>query len=305
MKLKKRTKSILLAFFLVSLIIMVVTYCSAEIVITGHDVIVHAGTKAVLSAKAEKKFISFLSPDIRGLEVTFLYKELVIGTAVTDKYGIARVEYLAVNQAGVYPITYQIPKKKMYYRAGRLFVVDGSRPALVTDIDGTISDYPDWKVPLGGSTAPTFANASEVLRKLAQSYDLIYLTARDDAMDKVTMAFLDKHRFPEGPVLYNDLGLSKEKRKQLSPKHHGAFKCAVIKKTLAAGIPIVAGIGNASTDAEAYLGAGIDAYLIKDPKYVISAPAVVFQDYAEFEQILAKKDAEYKNFVQQRKKTGK
>ncbi len=268
----------------------------AEVMITGHDIIIRQGYTATLSAKAETRFISFLQPDIKNLTVTFLLDGQVLGSGVSDKDGIAKVSYLT-TKPGVYKIAYQITGKKFAYRSGRLFVVSGERPALVTDIDGTISDYPDWKVPFGGGSAPTFANAPELFRQLAGKYDIVYLTARDDVWDKATLAFLNKHNFPEGAILYNELGLSGTKRKQLSSKHHGSFKLAAIEKLQENGIIVAFGIGNAATDAAAYVKAGIDSYLIKDKKYNIKPPSVVFESYSELEQLLSKKETHYLSLV--------
>lgn len=271
------------------------TYLQAEVFITGHDAIVLPGQSAVLSAKAEIKFISFLQPDIKGLTVHFMVGGRALGSGVTDKDGIAQIAYNAAAP-GVYQIEYRIAKK-CKYRAGRLFVASGKRPTIVTDIDGTISDYPDWKVPFGGGKAPTFTHAPELFRKLAEKYEIVYLTARDDVWDRATLAFLDKHNFPPGPIVYNQLGLAGEKRKQLSSKHHGSFKLAAIERLKASGLVVVLGIGNAATDAEAYVNAGIDSYLIRDKKYQIKSPSIVFDNYSELELILTKKEDHYQSLV--------
>lgn len=270
----------------------------ADLFVTGHDTVVKTGRPTKLTAKIERKIISYLAPNLKGVELCFYLGQQEIGKAVSDQDGIAHLPYTPLT-VGMHTISYQIKGKSSRYRAGRLFAVSGTRPAVVTDIDGTISNYPDWEVPLGGAKAPTFPYAPEFLRKLADGYDIIYLTARDDALDVVTMAFLNHHQFPEGAVLYNEWGMRGEKRRQMGAKHAAGFKLRMIKFLQEAGIIVVAGIGNSATDVEAYSEAGIDSYIRKDPKQSIANPkaSILFANYQELEGIFAAKHAQYQELA--------
>jgi uncharacterized HAD superfamily protein len=68
-------------------------------------------------------------------------------------------------------------------------------------------------VPISGQQAPAFKNSVDALNRLSQDYNIVYLTARDDALDEKTRGFLFKDHdparagvqsFPLGAVLYND-----------------------------------------------------------------------------------------------------
>ena len=295
--LRKKLSAFSLALFMTVSLGMLFRCLYADTMVTGHDAIVKTGNTVTLLVKVERKIISYLAPDVKGISITFCLANDAIGTAVTNHDGIAQIQYLS-EKPGIYSIDYRLLSSKAKIRQGKLFVISGDRPALVTDIDGTISDYPDWKVPFGGGTAPAFPYAAELFGKLALQYEIIYLSARDNALDGVTTAFLKKHNFPDGPIFYNDWGFSKAKRQQLSAKYHGAFKLKMIEQMRALGVPIVAGIGNAATDVEAYHGAKITAYILKSKKYKIVAPAILFDDYRMLEQLLENKHADYQKQVQ-------
>src|SRR5262249_15998383 len=147
---------------------------------------------------------------------------------------------------GRYDVTYELAKpedRKIFADdprgAGTLFV-NPDRPTLVVDIDGTLSDYPELKVPFSGEKAPAFKNSVDTLNPLAKDYNIVYLTARDDALDEKTRGFLFKDHdpgregvqaFPQGAVLYNDLGWTTYKElSQLDSERHAAFKTEAIKK---------------------------------------------------------------------------
>ena len=191
------------------------------------------GVKTILRVKVERRLIGYLAPDLKDVTVEFLIASKTIGQATTDDEGIAAIDYLC-QQTGVYEIDYRLSVKKYQRRPAKLYVVSPRQPAVVVDIDGTLSDYPDWKVPFAGDKAPAFHYAAEFLRRIAADYQIAYLTARDDIFDKITRAFLAKRRFPQGPIFYNELGMSTaQRRRQLRSKHHGHFKAGVIKKATA------------------------------------------------------------------------
>ena len=53
----------------------------------------------------------------------------------------------------------------------------------------------------------------------------------------------------------------------MNPKNHGKFKLAVLKKLKRQGLNLVAGIGNAKTDGEAYTKAKIPSYIRTEETY--------------------------------------
>lgn len=231
---------------------------------TGHDAITTPGHPVEVQAKFERVLFGGLyRPDVRGARATIE----VLGRrhpARTDADGLARAT-VRPTAPGVYPIAARLDRRGAPVARGRLFVLDPARPVAVVDIDGTLSDLPEWKVPLMGHRAPTFAGAPTVMADLARRFQIVYLTARDDVFDEGTRAFLARHRFPDGPIIYNDLGLrSAAERDQLRPSTHGAFKLAELRALRARGVAVTIGVGNSETDAFAYEQAGLPSYILTE-----------------------------------------
>jgi hypothetical protein len=147
----------------------------------------------------------------------------------------------------------------------------------------TISNQAEWLVPFAGARAPAFERSPEVLRELALTHSIIYLTARDDGLDARTRSFLRRPGFPDGPVLFNDMGLTTAaERDQLDSRNHGAYKLRVLRALQARGVRAVLGIGNTATDAFAYEGAGLASYIFTNAGFVPSDGASIgFDGYAD------------------------
>lgn len=246
---------------------------------TGHDAITTPGHPVALTAKFERQLVSYLRPDVRGERVRFAFAGGA-ATARTDRDGVAALAVQA-GAPGVVPFEAALAGNRQAQPAqARLFVYDPQRPVVVIDLDGTLSDLPDWEVPLHGDVAPTFPHALALVRDLARTHAIVYLTARDDALDAMSRGFLARHGYPDGPVLYNDWGLtSRDELEQLRSKNHGAFKLEVIRALQARGVNVTLGIGNAETDAYAYEQAGIESFI--HTTQVGSGPSFRFTSYAD------------------------
>lgn len=227
---------------------------------TGLDAITTPGRPVRVSAKFEHRGWAFFRLDVRraGANVSVLGQTT---RAVTDGDGVA---YATVTPTapGVHPIDAWLDREPGTRARGRLFVFDPARPVVVVDVDGTISDLPDWRVPFDGDRAPAFAGSVQVLTELARTHHVVYLTARDDTLDAKTRAFLARHGFPDGPVVFNDQGLwTRAERLRIVPRNHGRAKRAQLEALRARGVRLALGIGNAETDGEAYEGVGLPSYL--------------------------------------------
>ncbi len=246
---------------------------------TGHDQVGRVGTPTTLSTKLELDGPSYADWDLKDKEVEFFVNGQSVGVGRTDRDGVARVPFTP-TATGQLEVTYQLAEADDRARfkdddgQGTLFVLD-DRPAVIVDIDGTLSTMGELKVPFFGEKAESFDHSVEALNRLSSDYNIIYLTARDDAFDHKTRQFLTKDHdgetqeiqaFPDGPVFYNDMGLtSYSELAQLDKDRHAAFKTETIKDIQLAGIPVVAGIGNAETDRLAYQATHLDTFIL-DPE---------------------------------------
>lgn len=271
-------------FSLAFALLLVPSVAAAKTVVaTGHDSVTTPGRAVDLEAKFEGGGWRFWRPDLKDRAVTLRIAGRTLA-ARTDRDGVARAQ-VSAPAPGVYPIESSLDEAPGTIAHGRLFVLDPLKPTAVVDIDGTLSDMNELLVPFFGHKAKAFPGSPELLRDLARTHQIVYLTARDDAFDKKSREFLAHHNFPDGPVLYNDLGLtSKAELAQLRSKNHGAFKLQVIRGLQARGVNVVLGIGNAETDAYAYEQAGIPSYI--QTKKTGSGPSFRFQGYDVLRQRL-------------------
>lgn len=229
-------------------------------VATEHDAVTTPGQAVTVSAKFEKGGWRFWRPDIKDAPATIRVQGVTVA-ARTDRDGVVKAT-VRPHQVGVYDIESSLDRDPGKVAKGRLFVLDPTRPAAVVDLDGTLSKLPDLLVPLFGGIAPTYAGAPELLRDLAVTHTIIYLTARDDAFTKKSRKFLKRHGYPDGPILFNDLGItSKAELAQLKSGNHAKFKLSQLLALEERGVNLSIGIGNAETDAEAYERVGLPSYI--------------------------------------------
>ena len=235
----------------------VVAAAAPNVEATGLDAIGLVGQPTRISAKFERKGLGPIQPDIARAKVRFSLLDRRF-TDLTDPDGVAEATISPVT-SGVFPFLAKLIDSPSATPArGTLYVVDRARPLAVVDVDGTISDLPSWRVVFRADRAKTYPGAPELLRDLAKTHQIVYLTARDDHFAAVTRAFLARHSFPPGPVLFNRWGLlAASERDQLMPSNHGAFKLKQLETLKARGLNVTLGIGNAETDATAYEAAGI------------------------------------------------
>jgi hypothetical protein len=243
---------------------------------TGLDAITTPGQPVEVRAKFERSFWLF-KPDIKRKPVTFRVDGETL-RGITDRDGVASA---TVTRAavGVYPIVAALDGKPgAPARGGRLWVLDPARPVAVVDIDGTLSDLNDLLVPFFGARAKAFPGSPELLRELATRYQIVYLTARDDVHDARTRAFLARHAFPDGPIIYDDLGFTtRAELRQLAKSNHGAFKLGQLHALEAHGVSVAIGIGNSETDAWAYEQAGLPSYI--NTRVAGTGPSFRFTSY--------------------------
>lgn len=179
----------------------------------------------------------------------------------TSKTGFAGVS-VTPKQSGITEFRASLARDGSAAATGRIFTLDTKRPVVIVDIDQTISDMAEVRVPFQGDKALAYPGSADVLNDLARTRTIVYLTARDDRFDRITRAFLSRNGFPDGPVIYNDQGLATpEERAQLRKKNHGPYKLAQIEGMKARGVNVELGIGNTEVDSFAYEGAGIKSYL--------------------------------------------
>jgi len=224
--------------------------------LTVYDAVVAPGGTAALSAKLEKVLLVLVNPDVKGRSVSFRLDGKPVGEAVTAGEGVATVTVPAPSP-GPHLIEASLGNGRA---SGILLVAPPNARAFVTDIDHTISDFPEPKVPFASiETMPALPDAPEVLRGLSKRYVIVYLTARDDAILQKTKAWLRLRDFPWGPVLGRDLKVWDLFSKGQGAPAHKRRTLEALRRILP---DIRFGAGDLAGDVDAYLSNGVRPFLI-------------------------------------------
>lgn len=166
--------------------------------------------------------------------------------------------------------------------AGRVWLVEPGQPAVVFDIDGTLTQS---DAELGSADGPAmYAGANTVARAWADAgWQVVYLTGRPYFTGTETREWLREHDFPPGPLRTTDaIEQSLPLRTAV-----GAYKLEYLRDLIErAGLDIRYAYGNAVTDICAYADAGIDptrTFIIGDHAGEACddrSPTVPIDDYA-------------------------
>src|SRR3989338_2473013 len=97
------------------------------------------------------------------------------------------------------------------------------------------------------------------MNRLAEVYQVVYITARDDFMMNRTKNWLDQWVFPLAPAYFWDFtGAYPTSRVQERYKREGG---AALKQSFP---NVIVGVGDGAHDVRAYAANGLKAYLIGD-----------------------------------------
>lgn len=142
-----------------------------------------------------------------------------------------------------------------------LWVLAPSHAVVVFDIDGTLTTGDsELTRELANAAAEEIyhpkirAGAADVIRaRVAAGALPVYLTARPDRLTNRTRAWLEAENLPAGP-----LQLQSSVAGALSKPHTQRYKQRVVQALVDQGFTVVAAYGNAVTDIDAYLAAGLE-----------------------------------------------
>jgi len=253
--------------------------------LTAYDSLIKPGEKCHLSAKLEHDGPLGVNPDMRGYELAFEGKPFGRRTARTGRDGVATVEIELDAAAGtrfsVDVVFSGSTRHQPAAAAAEVFIWSEKARILVTDIDHTISDFSQLKVPfVDNQNIPILPDADVVLSRLSRDYHIVYLSARDDALYGKTKAWLKLHAFPPGPFFCRDyrIGQSQE-----------AFKTQFLAGFTQRFTHVEVGVGDRPSDAHTYLSVGMQSIMI-DPEGKKSFPegTIVVGSWKEVERRLMK-----------------
>ena len=234
-------------------------FLSAEngVLFYAFDTLAYPGSPVDLAARLVK------ADDMKGLAgatITFVLGQQVMGSALTDADGLARIGWTPARagdykcQAVIGGLPKGTPREVLDVRPAPLLAAARPKDAkfVVIDLDHTVVDGSFFRV-LVGSPRP-MADSVEVTKRIATVYSIVYLTHRPDLLTRKSKDWLYRNGYPDGPLLVSDL--------KQAFGDSGKFKTAKLNALRAAYSNVMIGIGDKPSDAQAYVDNGLTAYLM-------------------------------------------
>jgi len=253
-----RTRVRLLA---ASLLCLAAASCNQPTIMVENEVVRLDKPTPVTGYVHRKVMFPFLQ-DVKDIDVAFQANQVNIGTAKTNADGKAETAASLPQSGDVIVSARAKVDGKDIAASARAYHWRPDRVVIVVDVDNTICETVVEKLIFGGGKEPTLrpiADSKETMVRLAQQYEILYVTARPRRVLEATREWLDKHGFPPGPVLTAPgVGPS------LKPTETKIDIIGNLKKDWP---NILIGIGNSATDAQAYGKCGMLTLILRpDPK---------------------------------------
>ncbi len=190
---------------------------------------------------------------VQGRSVQFVRNGAVVGQAVTDSTGIARVKWTAPTQIGQHELSAQLQPSgddPTAYDAEPLLVsvLTADQKILLSDIDDTISHSPARDILFG--TPDAFDDAADVLKRARSAgYSLVYLTHRPDYYTRKSRMWLADKGFPRAPILTSDV--------EGFVSGSGTFKTKRLGQLMQTHTNVQVAVGDKISDCQAYTANGV------------------------------------------------
>jgi hypothetical protein len=258
-----------------------------DVKLTAFDQLALPGETVQLRAKLEHQGKLGINPDLHGYPLRIRCPPLIDQEVKTGKDGMATVELKAPAEAKTYPIQVTFPGSDHHRpaeAAARLFVWPKDARILITDVDMTVSNLAELRVPFtANARIPALPGAVEALTELSKTYRIIYLSARDDALCHKSCCWLCERGFPEGPFVCRDFRLGSKQE---------AFKRELITELKKRFPGIAVGVGDKPSDASAYLKNDLQAFLIAPrDRSKLAKEAIVVTSWQEVRERLCREAA--------------
>ncbi|RME77050.1 MAG: hypothetical protein D6785_13045, partial [Planctomycetota bacterium] len=221
------------------------------------DALTVEGSRVSLEAKVFSRGSSYTDPGVAGKKVIFTLDGKIVGSGITNEYGLAKVEVPAGKGIRNYE-AYVVENGRPLKSRGTLYALNPNKPIIITDVDHTIARTPRADLTrVNNAKIEVIPGSREMLSGLAKEYQVVYISGRYDRTFKLTKEWIRSKGFPRGPVL-------------LSPalnSNHGIvkdFKSLAVSriKKLFRKVPFA--LGDRAFDMHAYAKNGVQPVLIGD-----------------------------------------
>lgn len=239
----------------------------------AYDTLAYPGEEVELVARLQSETLQA----IRGAKLGFFHQDEQVASADTDAEGFARAKWRPPEE-GNFKLQVRVLEAPRDDRQEQLLqsspqpLLVSARPKdsrfIVVDLDHTVVASGFIDVLLG--RAEPMADSVEVMNRIAQQYNVIYLTHRPDLLTRRSKNWLEKYEYPTGPLLVADVS-------QMGDS--GRFKSSRLESLRRSYANIEIGIGDKISDVSAYVNNGMEGYLI--PNYTRGDPESMRKTAAE------------------------
>lgn len=246
------------------------------------DAVVGPDHRTRLVAHLARETIFGVPKDIEHAPVSFHAGDRALGVADTGENGTAMLECtLPDGEINTIEARAKISRTELRAEAA-VHVWREDRIILVVDIDDTISqtDVDDLLFDEQDDDSRPLKHSPRVVRRLAEDYQILYLTARPSFLLDKTRQWLSDNDFPNAPVL-----VSYQKRDLL---RQGAYKYRALADLQKTWPLVMIGIGDRTTDAEAYGASGMLCLIVNpNKKDKFGRHAVMMSDWKAIDVFFA------------------
>jgi hypothetical protein len=237
-----------MAGLLTVLFCLVIGGCGSPYLLSLEDTVCPSNDEeTTLTGKLAQNGLFIFNQELADQTIDFYINDELLGECTTDSEGYAEITLPAQTQTtSTLKAAYNDGQGGTVETTATLFAWESDSPILVTDIDDTLCEplfaslvgvsYDDLSDPLSG--------ASEAMQQLAESFHIIYLTARPREYNDKTKRWLSDNGFPNGPLLMWDI--DRDPWSQLD------YKQERLDDLTGKFSKITIGIGNAQHDYTAY-----------------------------------------------------
>ncbi len=245
-----------------------------RILLTADDAVMRPDGKVRLRAYLERKTSKFSRDSIESHAVRFMVNGRLVGQGRTDDDGLATFLYAIGDQsAGSFTAETEIDGQTLRDQRP-IFRLKPDRIGIIVDIDGTVSRTDSFDVVASkqGRKSRPIDQSPRVVRKLAATYNIAFLTARPRFLLAKTRRWINEHGYPDVP-LYIAPGL----RKAMDPEQFKRDTLAMAQQ----GFPnLLIGIGDKKSDSHAYGANGMLTLIVgQEPDEDFGNHALLLQNW--------------------------
>lgn len=222
------------------------------------DVVIVNGGQTAIDAFTEHSSPLGDVDQLTGVNVAFFADDQSIGSARTDGKGLARWCCHLPDGTGIVRAKATIDGQEVEAE-GRIYQWDPKRTIIVCDIDETVSATNYTSLLAEGvddAGSKPLPDAVKTMNTLSERFNIIYITGRPRFLLNKSRRWLAANGFPPAPVVTAPT-LREAIRVQ-------KFKGGQIADLQCLSSNLLIGIGNATTDSEAYASNGLLTLIIDD-----------------------------------------